>query len=403
MTSVPTVELLDLDPDFVRDPYPTYASLRAKGPVHHVHAPDGTDLWLIVGHEASRAALNDPRLSRDFSKVPGGMSHLGPGRADDATLTPMLMQDPPDHTRLRRLVAREFTPGRVAALEPRVREIAEGLVDAMLANPERRGDLVDAFAFPLPMTVICELIGVPATDRDKFRAWSNEVVAPTGDEAQIAAYGGIMPYLAELTRTKRAAPGDDLLSALIHTADEDGDRLSENELLGMALLLLVAGHETTVNLIANGMRALFGHPAQLAELRAEPEKLIAGAVEEMLRYDGPVQTSTPRIAIEDTEVGGVVIPAGALVRVALADANRDTGKFEEPDTFDIHRNARGHIAFGHGLHFCLGAPLARLEGRIAVLTLLRRCPDLALDPDGSDPVAIHGMLIRGEYSLPVVW
>ncbi len=401
MVTRPIVDLRQLGTDFTRDPYPVYARLRAEGPVHPVRDPDGEDIWLIVGHDACRAAFVDPRLSRDWRNS-GNIGQIVNAEQDTPVLAHMLMSDPPDHTRLRRLVAREFTPRRIDALAPRIQQVTDELLDAMLAGPDRRTDLIGSFAFPLPMTVICELLGVPELDRDAFRGWSNEMVARTSPEAEALAYQEMPAYLAELIAAKRANPGDDLLSAMIHTLDEGGDRLSPAELIGMSVLLLIAGHETTVNLIGNGMRALFAHPDQLADLRAD-FGLLDGAIEEMLRYDGPVETCTDRLALEDVEMGGVTIPAGSTVLIAMADADRDGERFAEPDRFDIRRDARGHIAFGHGLHYCLGAPLARLEGRIAIRSLLERCPDLAQDADEAELPWMPGLLIRGVRKLPVRW
>ncbi|MFF4523660.1 cytochrome P450 family protein [Streptomyces bluensis] len=401
MVTQPAVDLRKLGTEFTRDPYPVYARLRAEGPVHRVLDPDGEVVWLVVGHEACRAAFTDPRLSRDWLGS-GDVRQIVNTGQDASVLRHMLMSDPPDHTRLRRLVAREFTPRRIDRLAPRVQQITDALLDPMLAAPERRADLIDSFAFPLPMTVICELLGVPELDRDAFRGWSNEMVARTSPEGESRAYQDMTGYLAELIAAKRARPGDDLLSALIHTADEEGDRLSHDELIGMSSLLLIAGHETTVNLIGNGVRALFAHPRQLADLRAD-FGLLDGAIEEMLRYDGPVENCTDRLALEDVEMGGVTIPAGATVLITMADADRDPERFEEPDRFDIRRDARGHMAFGHGLHHCLGAPLARLEGRIAIRTLLERCPGLAPDADESGLPWVPGLLIRGVRRLPVRW
>ncbi|GAB2969531.1 cytochrome P450 [Streptomyces pseudoechinosporeus] len=395
------VDLKQLGPDFLRDPYPVYARLRSQGPVHRVYDPDGEEVWLVVGHEACRTAFTDPRLSRDWIRS-GNIKQIVNTEQSQPALMHMLMSDPPDHTRLRRLVAREFTPRRIESLAPRIRQITDELLDTMLAVEERRADLIASFAFPLPMTVICELLGVPELDRDAFRRWSNEMVARTSPEAEALAYQEESAYLAELIAAKRAKPGVDLLSALIHTADEDGDRLSPDELIGMSNLLLIAGHETTVNLIGNGLRALFAHPGQLADLRAD-FGLLNGAIEEMLRYDGPVETCTDRLALEDVEMGGVTIPAGSTVLITMADADRDPERFKEPDRFDIRRDSRGHIAFGHGLHYCLGAPLARLEGRIAFRTLLERCPDLAPDADESELPWTPGLLIRGVRKLPVRW
>ncbi|MEU7607649.1 cytochrome P450, partial [Streptomyces sp. NPDC041003] len=312
----------------------------------------------------------------------------------------------PHHTRLRALVAREFTARRIGSLRPRVQQITDELLDAMAARPDRRADLIGSFAVPLPMTVICELLGVPGLDRARFRFWSNEIVAPLDG---VGADGRVMAemtaYLLELVGAKAEDPGDDLLSDLIRTRDEDGDRLSPDELIGMAFLLLVAGHETTVNLIGNGVRALLAHPDQLAALRADPEGLIDGAVEEMLRYDGPVQHATYRFARTGLELGGTLIPAGSSVLVALAAADRDPARFARPgpDVFDIRRPGPGHLAFGHGIHFCLGAPLARMEGRIAVRALLERFPDLAEDPDAGPRDWLPGGLMRGVTRLPLRW
>ncbi|MFE9116141.1 cytochrome P450 [Streptomyces sp. NPDC007172] len=354
----------------------------------------------MVGYEAGRAALADDRLSKQWRNAAPGL-----GVKPVSAGVTMLSSDAPDHTRLRKLVSRAFTPRRVEELAPRVQEMTDGFVDAMLAAPDRRADLVEALSFPLPITVICELIGVPALDQDAFRHWSNVSISAPLLEDRLAASKSTNDYLKRLLDDKRAHPGDDLISALIHAAEQDGgDHLSQDELLGMAWLLLVAGHETTVNLISNGMLALLSHPDQLAALRADFDGLIDNAVEEMLRYDGPVETSTYRFTREPVEIAGTLVPGGGeLVLVALADADRDPARYPEPDRFDIRREARSHVAFGHGIHYCLGAPLARLEARIAVRALLDRCPDLALD---IHPAALQwrtGMLIRGPERLPVRW
>ncbi|MFF2525317.1 cytochrome P450 family protein [Streptomyces liangshanensis] len=391
------IELDDYGPDFISDPYPFYAKLRDAGPVHEVRDETGQRFWLVVGYEEGRAALADPRLSK--SNAVGGLPDelLGPN---------MLTVDPPDHTRLRKLIAREFTARRVESLRPRVQRITDDLLDAL---PDTgRADLVDALAFPLPITVICELLGVPYEDRDTFRAWTNDIVAPRRPEDVLEPVEELGKYLDHLIEDKRAAhPGDDLLSALLRTNAEDDDRLSTAELRAMAFVLLIAGHETTVNLISNGVRALLDHPGQLAALRAD-FSLLDGAIEEMLRYDGPVETSTRRFAREPVAYGDVVVPPGDMVLIALAAADRDPARFTAPDTFDIRRSRTpgrggGHLAFGHGIHFCLGAPLARLEGRIAVRSLLERCPDLALDPGAGPYDWLPGRLIRGTRGLPVRW
>ncbi|MGW1891436.1 cytochrome P450 family protein [Streptomyces sp. NPDC002004] len=399
MTHEAIVDLAALGDEFTRDPYPVYAGLRARGPVHRVRMPEGPDAWLVVGYEQGRAALADPRLSKEWRRASPdlGVQPVTPGVS-------MLSSDTPVHTRLRKLVAREFTVRRVEGLAPRVQRMTDELLDAMLAAEDRRADLVEALSFPLPMSVICDLLGVPFLDRERFRAWSNVAVSATDEAARTAAAKEMGAYLPRLLDEKRAHPGDDLMSALIHTADEDGDRLTGDELLGMSWLLLVAGHETTVNLISNGVLALLTHPEQMAALRADFDGLIDKAVEEMLRYDGPVETPTYRFTTEPLDIGGTTIPGGGeLVLIAMADADRDPARFDEPARFDIRRDARGHVAFGHGIHHCLGAPLARLEARIAIRSLLDRFPGLSLD---ISPAAITwrtGMLIRGPERLPVRW
>jgi len=395
----PLLDLAALGEDFTRDPYPVYARLRAQGPVHRVRLPEGADAWLVVGYEAGRAALADPRLSKDWRNAdPGlGVQQLSAGPS-------MLSSDVPTHTRLRKLVAGEFTARRVAQLAPGVQRMTDTLLDRMLAGDSRRADLVEALSFPLPMSVICELLGVPDHGRGQFRDWSNTALSSPDSAARMAAAQAMDGYLTELLTAKRKEPDDDLLSALVHTADEEGDQLTEHELLGMAWLLLVAGHETTVNLISNGVLALLTHPEQLAALRADFDGLIDNAVEETLRYNGPVETSTYRFTTEAMDLAGTPVPGGGeLVLIAMADADRDPSRFARPDRFDIRRDTRGHIAFGHGIHYCVGAPLARLEARIALRSLLERCPDLALD---IAPAAITwrtGVLIRGPRTLPVRW
>ncbi|WP_406863874.1 cytochrome P450 [Streptomyces sp. HUAS MG47] len=389
------IDLGEYGADFTANPYPYYAKMRAAGPVHRVRTPDGAEVWLVVGHEEARAALNDPRLSKSASVL--GLTML-----DEEVIGPNLLGvDPPDHTRLRKLVAGEFTGRRVEALRPRVQRLTADLVDAM--EPAGRADLVDALAFPLPIIVICELLGIPAEDRDTFRRWSREVVTPSGTGAEQDAIEGLAAYLDELVEDKRAAgPADDLLSALIAARAEDGDRLTLPELRGLAYLLLIAGHETTVNLVTTSVRALLTHPDQLAAVRAEPA-LLDGVIEEALRWDGPVEAATYRFSREALTVGGTEIPAGEPVLVSLASGDRDPERFPDPDRFDVRRDPRGHLAFGHGIHYCLGAPLARLEARIAVRTLLDRFPRLELDPDAGAWEWLPGILIRGVRRLPVRW
>ncbi|MFC9391988.1 cytochrome P450 [Streptomyces sp. NPDC057027] len=389
------IELGEYGADFTANPYPYYAKLREAGPVHEVRMPDGFQFWLIVGHEEARAALADQRLAKSPSVI-----GVRPPE-EDVIGVHLLSADAPDHTRLRRLVTAEFTGRRVESLRPRIERLTHELADAM--EPAGRADLVDAYAFPLPITVICELLGVPAEDRDTFRGWSNELVTPTGERGILDALEGFGGYLDGLIEDKRAAgPADDLLSGLIAARAEDGDRLSGPELRAMAYLLLIAGHETTVNLISNTVRNLLTHPEQLAALRADPD-LLDGAIEESLRYDGPVETATFRVTREPVTIGDTVIPAGQSVIVGIGASDRDPARFPEPDRFDIRRDTRGHLAFGHGIHYCLGAPLARLEGRIALRTLLDRFPLLELDQEPASLDWLPGMLMRGTRRLPVRW
>ncbi|MGW7408449.1 cytochrome P450 family protein [Streptomyces sp. NPDC054833] len=390
------IDLGDFGDGFRRDPHPVYARLRERGPVHRVRlpAPDQhQETWLVVGYEEARAALADPRLSKDGSRI--GVTFLD----EELIGKYLLVADPPQHTRLRGLITRAFTMRRVEELRPRIQEITDRLLDEML--PHGRADLVDALAYPLPITVICELLGVPEMDRTQFRKLSTEAVAPTSAQSEYDAFVRLAEYLTELIDDKRrAGPSGDLLGDLIRTTAEDGDRLSPGELRGMAFVLLIAGHETTVNLIANTVLALLEHPGQLAALRADMT-LLDGAIEETLRYEGPVENATYRFAAEPLEIAGTPVARGDTVLIGLSAADRDAARCPDPDRFDIRRDNRGHLAFGHGIHYCLGAPLARLEARAAVRSLLDRAPALTLDGPPGD--WLPGMLMRGVRSLPVRW
>ncbi|MGW1797879.1 cytochrome P450 family protein [Streptomyces sp. NPDC001984] len=390
------IDLGEFGDGFRRDPHPVYARLRELGPVHRVRlgAPDAhQETWLVVGHEEARAALADPRLAKDAEKI--GIRFLD----EELIGKYLLAADPPQHTRLRGLITRAFTIRRVEELRPRIQEITDSLLAEML--PRGRADLVESLAYPLPITVICELLGVPEMDRAEFRKISTEAVAPTSADSEYDAFVKLAEYLTELIEDRRCAgPSGDLLSDLIRTTAEDGDRLSPQELRGMAFILLIAGHETTVNLITNGVHALLTHPDQLAALRADMS-LLDGAVEETLRFEGPVENATFRYAAEPLEIAGTPIAQGEPVMIGLTAADRDPARFPDPDRFDLHRDTRGHLAFGHGIHYCLGAPLARLEARTAIRTLLERAPGLTLD--GPPGEWLPGMLMRGVRSLPVRW
>ncbi|QXE35664.1 cytochrome P450 [Streptomyces sp. GMY02] len=414
------VELTSAAPDFFADPYPAYRKLRAEGPVRRLRMPAGEDVWMVLGYDAVRAALGDSRLRND---VRHSVSYDSDGGY--AIGRNMLQVDPPDHTRLRALVSRQFTARRIAELRPRIQEIATGLLDDMApaapaapagpgpgtaapgpsSDAARHADLVTSYAFPLPITVICELLGVPVADRDAFHDWSGKIVAFDDAEAAAAAAGAMTAYLTGLVEDKRhsAAVGGDLLYDLVRTHDRDGDHLAPDELLGMAFLLLVAGHETTVNLISSAVHLLLTHPGQLAALRADPA-LLKGVIEETLRYEPPVQIAAYRYTAETLTLAGTRIPKGERVVISLAAANRDPARFADPDRFDIRRDPvanRAQLAFSHGIHHCLGAPLARLEASIALPALLHRFPDLALD--GTAVPEWRPSLLRGLHRLPVRW
>jgi cytochrome P450 len=390
------------DQDYLRDPHAVFARLRSEQPVFRTATPQGVQVWVVSRYEDVRAACTDPRLSKDFTNNP----HLikaneleGGDSSGYAAVVPhnMLFVDPPDHVRLRRLVGKVFTAGRIQALRPRIEQISAGLLDR--AGTEF--DLLHDYAVPLPAMVIGELLGIPEDDWPRLIAWSNTTIEGAaldpGDVVEAAtAFTG---YLDELCESRRADPKDDLLSAMVQAQDETGV-LSRRELVDTAFLLVVAGHETTVHLICNGMLALLRHPGQLAALRADPSGL-PGAVEEFLRYDGPVSTSTLRFTTEPVTIGGTEIPEGQLVLVAFLSANRDAAQFADPDRFDVTRAPGQHVAFGHGVHYCLGAPLARTEGVIAFGHLLRRFPDLRLAVPEDRLAWRPGLLMHGLTSLPV--
>ncbi len=381
---------------FVQNPYAVYQRLRAEGPVSRVVMPGGYPVWVVTRYADARAALADPRLIKDWRT-------LWPGNAapDDgfASLdTHMLSTDPPDHDRLRRLVTKAFTARRIEQLRPRVTEITTSLLDEMPAGGQV--DLLEAFAFPLPITVICELLGVPDSDRADFRAWTQAILSTGEAPAESGTAATEMAgYFTALVADKRAHPADDLLSALIDARDAD-DGLSQRELLGMLFLLLVAGHETTVNLIGSGTLALLLNPGELTRLRAD-SSLLPGAVEELLRYTSPVNHATIRFTAETVKIGGTLIPAREPVLVAIASANRDPDRYPAPDRLDIGRDAGGNLVFGHGIHYCLGAPLARMEGVIAFGALISRFPGMTLAVPPDSLRWRPSTLIRGLETLPV--
>ncbi|MER6782515.1 MULTISPECIES: cytochrome P450 [unclassified Streptomyces] len=391
------------DPAFVADPFPLYRQLREDGPVRRVVIAGALEAWLVTRYEDGLAALSDSRLSSDVRDAADiRLLQQLPDTERESMLGNMLRSDPPDHTRLRRLVSKAFTARRVAQMRPRIQAVTDRLLDAVVADG--RADLIEDFALPLPVTVISELLGVPVDERHEFQHWTDRMImrgAEPPDPAVVnEAWRHMRGYAGELIGAKRAEPGEDLLSALITARDEEA-RLSEDELVAMVFLLLAAGYITTVNLIGGGIAMLLAHPDQLDRLRSDPG-LLPGAIEEFLRFDGPVSPGIARFAREDVEIAGVRVPRGATVLIGSAVADRDPERFPDPDRLDITRPDNAHLAFGHGIHYCLGAPLARLEGQIAIGTALRRLPGLALAvPPSEIPWRPGGL--RGPLALPVTF
>ena len=395
-------------PSFVASPYAAYARLRETDPVSWY---EPTQQWLISRHADISALLRDRRLGRSYLHI---SDHAGFGQPPDlpgsedfwhVVRNGMLDREPPDHTRLRRLVSRAFTPRTVERLRPRVQDITDGLVNRLLdaTSDGSPADLLALVAEPLPVTVIAELLGIPEGDRQLLRPWSADIcgmyeLRPTTDTAQVASRAAreFSAYLVELARARRQAPGDDLISGLVHVVDE-GDRLTEDELVGTCVLLLNAGHEASVNGAGNGWWALFRHPGELARLRENVDALLGTAIEELLRFDTPLQMFE-RWVFEDIAVGGVEIPRGSEVALLFGSANHDPEVFDLPEQLDLARRDNPHVSFGAGIHFCLGAPLARMELEVSYATLLRRAPGLEL---AEEPRWKPGYVIRGLESLLV--
>ncbi|MCI2416842.1 cytochrome P450 [Saccharopolyspora sp. K220] len=379
--------------------YRAFDELSAPGPVQRVTLFTGVPVWLVTGYAEVRQVLSSPDVVKSHTEMPH--ADQLPDELVSAINRHMLSTNPPDHTRLRRLVSAVFTRRRVAALEPRIAEISAGLLDELEAAGDGPVDLVAGYSYPLPITVITELIGVPGFQRDEFRELSTIVINGAAQTAEnyVAAASSMVAMVRQMIEQKRAAPTDDLLSDLIAVRD-GGDRLTDDELTSMVVLLLVAGHETTVSLIANAMYALLIHPAQLAKLQADRD-LVPAAVEEFLRYDSPVMVTIPAKTSAPVQVGEVIIPAGEVVVPVLPTANRDPDRFESPAELDVTRKDSSHLAFGHGIHHCLGAPLARLEARIAIGHLLDRFPELRLAEPDEEPARFPSLLINGMGALRV--
>jgi cytochrome P450 len=410
MSQLPgTPEPLTPEPDFLDDksidPHPQYARLRAACPVAHLVNQLGPQ-YVVTRYDDAKAMLTDPRLSKDLyanreALEKAGSTFLARTFADDNALQRSVVNsDPPEHTRLRKLVAAKFTARRTQELRPRIQQIAEELIDAVAGKGE--ADFVHDFAEQLPVLVIAELLGVSLEDRDQLRSLTKRLSRGPAEPNWKQVADEYTAYLDDQIARKRARPGDDLVSALITSREED--RLTDLELRTMVFVLLIAGHETTANLLANGLFALLQHPDQLALLRTRPE-LAPNAVEEFLRYEAPVERSTPRIALEDVEIDGVVIPKGSVVMAGLMSANRDERVYQDVDRLDVSRPLPGevetHLSFGHGIHHCLGAPLARLEAQIGFETVLRRLPGLELAVPAEQITRRQTVLMRALTSLPI--
>jgi cytochrome P450 len=388
------IQLESFDEDsYYRDPLGFFARLRESRPVAPVRMPGYGRVWMVTRYADVRTVLTDPRLAKDVHRWPGG----GRTRPSEATgvYAHMLHADPPDHTRLRRLVQKAFAPRR-AALRPRAAEIAAGLLDELAAAPGGVTDLLGAYARPLPIAVLCELLAIPETDR----AWIAAAVAAYDDHAQQDRLEReLAAYFAELIAARRSEPGDDLVSALVRDSGAAGG-LTGNELISTVFLLVMAGFDTTVNLIASGTLALLTHPGDKTRLRQDPS-LLPAAVEELLRFTNPVNHANDRFTTQDVPVGDVVIPAGEWVFPAISSANRDPAQFPDPDRLDLGRDTSGHVAFGHGIHHCLGAPLARMEAEVALGALLARFPRISLALPPSELRWRPVSLMNGLDSLPV--
>ena len=402
----PIITWGDWDTATRNDPYPLFESTRAECPVRRVRLADGHGAWLVLGHDAAHQALKDVRLSKDIAAALDEDPDVAdPGLPGPGLARHMMNLDPPDHQRLRRLVSRAFVPSRIAALEPSIQLIADELLDELeTSGPDTVVDLVAGYAYPLPFRVICELLGVPDEDRARLREAFRTLFQPWSGSPPpeaVEASDTIVASLEHLVAGHRERQQDDLVGVLVSASDDD-DHLTEQELLSSLFQLIVAGHDTTTSLIGNGVVDLLGHPAQLRLLASDPA-LLPAAIEELIRFSAPVPHATFRVTTESMELGGVEIPAREQVLICLGAANHDPDLFEAPAVLDINREPRPHLGFGHGIHFCLGAPLARLEARVAFGSLFSRFPDLELAVDRRELSWAHGdgLVLRGLDELPV--
>ncbi|MCM2579583.1 cytochrome P450 family protein [Streptomyces meridianus] len=384
------------------DPYPLFERIRKHGAIQRVRLNPTLEVWMITGYDEAVSALTDPKLSSSPVRVDGLTEEMDHQERTNVLMASMLVADGENHTRLRNLVSRAFTSRRVEMLAPRIQEHTDAFLDAIALRGT--ADLVSEFALPLPMAVLSELIGIPVDDQPDFAKLAVGLIMPPNTPERLAkgarARAELTTFFEPLIAQRKAEPRDDLLSALCAAQAEE--RISDRELTAMAILLTLAGHETTAGLIANGIHALLRNPDQFTALRDDPA-LLPAAVEELLRYEGPVSRGVARFTVEPFDIAGVSIPAGQMIIIGLAAANRDPARFDRPDILDIaRREVPQQLAFGHGVHFCLGAPLARAEARIAIGTLLRRFPDLKLAAPDETLTRREGIL-RGMASLPVTF
>uniref|UniRef100_A0AAU2V622 Cytochrome P450 n=1 Tax=Streptomyces sp. NBC_00003 TaxID=2903608 RepID=A0AAU2V622_9ACTN len=387
---------MPFDDTYHADPYATYALMHGEGKVHRIETPVGAPSWYVTGYEEVRQGLGDKRLVRNIK-------HASAAYRDNLAVPSAFLsntlasEDPPNHTRLRKFMNRAFAIRRIRALRPRIEEITEQLIDAMGESGET--DLVSALAAPLPITVIGDMLGVPEEDRGNFAYWSDTILS-LDRAASKEAGDSMLAFLQGLIAKRRTEPGDDVVSEWITTRDDDGNELTEEELVGLGFMMLLGGYDTTVGMIGGAVMALLDNPERLAQLRDDPAKL-PDAVEEFLRYYGTAHTSARRFAAEDFELGGTTIHAGDQVMLCMAAADRDPERFEDPDTLSFDRPDNHHVAFGYGPHYCPGSELARLEMSVALEAVLRRLPNLALKTPVKDIPWRRAYLIRIPTSIPV--
>ena len=385
------------DPDYISDPYPVYTQMRDQSPAYLTRLPSGVEVYMITRYADVQAALKDERLVKDIRNA-RPQNALNWNKAAPS----MLKADPPDHTRLRSLAQKAFTPRVVNQMHGHIQEITDRLLDAVA--PRGGMDLINDFAFPLPVTVITEMLGVPVSDEAMFRKWSMDLIASGAlsneEPKSVPEYQPLVQYFGKLVAERRQSLREDLISRFIE-AEEAGDRFTNGEVVATSILLLIAGHETTANLIGSGMLALLQNPQQYEKLKQDPA-LVKPAIEELLRFVNPVQASN-RFAASDLEIGGVQIPKGSHVILTISAANHDPSYTANPERLDVTQSDARHLAFGQGIHYCLGAPLARLEGEIAFTSLIQRFPNMRLADPTQKLVWRPGFELRGLSSLPVVF